>query len=436
MVTDAELIDALRRELGQLHPPADLLERVYARARAPQRPRHVRPRRISVGTLVMVAGVAVALAVGVVALVLIHHRTPTVKPSSTPRSSAKIAAVVADPAGGLPWAIRVVHSGRLTCVQLGRLDHGSLGVIGQDGAFSNDGRFHPIAPSTTLAARCVQNDSAGHAYLDIVNEAQPANGVVPTVVSARRPALCPAAICPQRDLRIVQYGLLGPGTASITYKLPSGLYTSATGAAGAFLIVAAQTQHFCQLLVGEATCPAGTAIFPKAELSTPLIENIRYRDGRISGYQPPPTSHITPSQVASTITVQRLPGYGPYCGNDQGGPWHVCKPGQTPLLGTSGVVLDISFIARLPAHQPHSLYVVRVRSPRCSHGRSRGATDGRILGSVAAGTRITIHTSAGCPGIYRGTVGYIPNTGRGSQPEWAPGIKGWITVGTFTSNQR
>ncbi len=436
MVTDEELVDGLRRELGQLHPPADLLERVYARAQAPQRPRRMQPRRISVGTLIMVAGVAVALAVGVLALVLVHHRPATVKPSSTPRSSAKIAAVVADPAGGLPWAIRVVHSGRLTCVQLGRLDHGSLGVIGQDGAFSNDGRFHPIAPSTTLAARCVRNDSAGHAYLDIVNEAQPANGVMPAATNARRPPRCPAAICPQRDLRIVQYGLLGPGTASITYKLPNGLHTSATGAAGAFLIVAAQTKQFCQLLVGEATCPAGTAIFPKAELRIPLIENIRSRGGRINGYQPPPPSHIKPSQVASTITVHRLPGHGPYCGNDQGGPWHVCKPGQTPLLGTNGVVLDISFIARLPAHQPHSLYVVSVPSPRCSHGPNSGVIGGQILGSAAAGARITIQTPAGCPGIYRGTVGYIPNTGRGSQPEWVPGIEGWITVGTFTSDQR
>jgi hypothetical protein len=32
------------------------------------------------------------------------------------------------------------------CVQIGRLDDGQLGQLGIDGAFHDDGRFHPLAP--------------------------------------------------------------------------------------------------------------------------------------------------------------------------------------------------------------------------------------------------------------------------------------------------
>ena len=50
-----------------------------------------------------------------------------------------------DPAGGLPWGMRIIHTTRgLICVQIGRVDDDQLGQLGVDGAFHDDGRFHPL----------------------------------------------------------------------------------------------------------------------------------------------------------------------------------------------------------------------------------------------------------------------------------------------------
>src|SRR5262249_33299780 len=50
---------------------------------------------------------------------------------------------VADPDGGPPWGMRVVHTTRgVGCVQVGRVVDGKLGVLGQDGVAGDDHRFH------------------------------------------------------------------------------------------------------------------------------------------------------------------------------------------------------------------------------------------------------------------------------------------------------
>ena len=52
----------------------------------------------------------------------------------------------ADPAGGLPWGMRIVHTTRgLICVQIGRVDHGQLGQLGVDGAFDERRALPPPA---------------------------------------------------------------------------------------------------------------------------------------------------------------------------------------------------------------------------------------------------------------------------------------------------
>ena len=64
-----------------------------------------------------------------------------------PGGSRLLALRAADPQGGLPWGMRLVHTTRgEICVQIGRLDDGQLGQLGIDGAFHDDGRFHPLAP--------------------------------------------------------------------------------------------------------------------------------------------------------------------------------------------------------------------------------------------------------------------------------------------------
>jgi hypothetical protein len=68
---------------------------------------------------------------------------------------------VPDPAGGPPWGMRLIFTtadrqdparnhktARWGCVQIGRVVDGRLGILGQDGAFHNDGLFHelPVQP--------------------------------------------------------------------------------------------------------------------------------------------------------------------------------------------------------------------------------------------------------------------------------------------------
>ena len=98
MLTDQELIDGLRRELDDLYPPVELLERVR-RASSPPPPR--RPRRwprLPMGTLAVATSTAFVLAVAIGALVLIRrptakHRTATVTHQpSLDRSLARLAA--------------------------------------------------------------------------------------------------------------------------------------------------------------------------------------------------------------------------------------------------------------------------------------------------------------------------------------------------------
>ncbi len=74
--------------------------------------------------------------------------SPTAGLGMPARGGSRLLAVSApDPAGGLPWGMRIVHTTRdLVCVQIGRLYHGELGLLGRDGAFGDDGRFHPLPP--------------------------------------------------------------------------------------------------------------------------------------------------------------------------------------------------------------------------------------------------------------------------------------------------
>jgi hypothetical protein len=49
-----------------------------------------------------------------------------------------------DPDGGPPWALRSFRTENETCFQVGRLVEGKLAVIGINGAFGNDNRYHVL----------------------------------------------------------------------------------------------------------------------------------------------------------------------------------------------------------------------------------------------------------------------------------------------------
>lgn len=156
---------------------------------------------------------------------------------------------VADPAGGLPWGMRVIRTTRgLACVQAGRVFDGRLGALGSGYAFKADGRFHPFYAADAISQdSCPTVDRNGRAF-------QPGS---PTVATADGLSLAGENIypyqrvhcdlphqedwgvrCPEADLREVAVGLLGPDATSIRVTTPDRDFTvTPYGPDGAYLIV-------------------------------------------------------------------------------------------------------------------------------------------------------------------------------------------------------
>ncbi len=140
-----------------------------------------------------------------------------------------------DPAGGLPWGMRIIHTTRgLICVQIGRVYDDQLGQLGVDGAFHNDGRFHPLPTDALpdvlanaagwMAGNC---SSPGDIY------AGDSVGLeLSAATSPRQGAGVPA------DLREISFGLLGVHAVSVTYREDSETRTQPVlPGVGAYLIV-------------------------------------------------------------------------------------------------------------------------------------------------------------------------------------------------------
>jgi hypothetical protein len=149
---------------------------------------------------------------------------------------------VPDPAGGPPWGLRVVRTTRgYDCVELGRVVDGQLVVLGQDGWFGDDHRFHPMPASVFDSETCGIVGAAGYALAGSWDTIF-ANGIS-VVGSCQYPApewaLDPKLpVCPARDLRFVAYGVVGPHARAIAYTDVGRHETLRTvGREGAYLVV-------------------------------------------------------------------------------------------------------------------------------------------------------------------------------------------------------
>jgi hypothetical protein len=198
-----------------------------------------RPRR-QLRTALAIALVALLLAAAAVAATGVLRTGPAVRPSErltpsagfgvpAPGGSHLLGVSFADPAGGPRWGLRVVHTTRdLVCLQLGRLDRGSLGVLGLDGAFHNDGLFHPL-PADVIgrqlgAATC--QPEAVRVSLEV--SGIPESGLMPAGGDL-------GAVSQDRW---VSYGLLGPHALSVTYSYDGAAHTvPVERGTGAYVIV-------------------------------------------------------------------------------------------------------------------------------------------------------------------------------------------------------
>jgi hypothetical protein len=140
-----------------------------------------------------------------------------------------------DPAGGLPWGMRIIHTTRgLICVQIGRVDDGRLGQLGVDGAFHDDGRFHPL-PTDALPGDIanVAGWMAGNCSSPGAIYAGDSVGLELSAATSPRPGAGVPA-----DRREISFGLLGVHAVSITYREGSQTHTQPVlSGVGAYLIV-------------------------------------------------------------------------------------------------------------------------------------------------------------------------------------------------------
>ncbi|MGH2865875.1 MAG: hypothetical protein ACRDJX_11595 [Solirubrobacteraceae bacterium] len=228
-----ELVQAGRRRHGGRRPLRALfgtgLTRISPRWRVPAH------ARIVLAALALVlASAAIALAATGVILTGSPVR-PAVRPTATANEGIPVRSGVrllplraADPAGGLPWGMRIIHTTRgLICAQIGRVLDGQLGELGVDGAFHNDGRFHALPADAfpdVMTGTCA---SPGDTYSSDIVGLQ-----LSAASSPRQGAGLPA------DRREISFGLLGVHAVSITYRTGSETRTQPVlPGLGAYLIV-------------------------------------------------------------------------------------------------------------------------------------------------------------------------------------------------------
>jgi hypothetical protein len=343
------------------------------------------------------------------------HFTPTEGAGvPEPASIGLLAISTPDPAGGPPWGLRAMTTTRgLGCLQYGRLVGGRLGVLGQDGTFHDDGRFHALPPDVFQFWGCTTLDANGHSYFAAYVDGIPASGYQAcTPAGARRAPKGPPS-CPAADERALYYGALGPQAKSITYTIDGHTHTiAAVGPEGAYLIVTQATPGANPDISGPGA-PNGSALLPHG--TSQPIRRITYDNGTVCSIGPhgdrdshgrrctPPgyasSRHLpTAAQVHSPVSVR------------------VRLNGHLPGLGRIAFA-EVTFTARIPVTSAGNYYAYDYRAP--SSGPCRGQTGGGATDTnLAAGQRVTfrVQITGGprgrtlCPGTYRGRIAYLSQT--------------------------
>lgn len=319
-------------------------------------PWHVRLRhaRRARGLVVVLAALLVATpAVGAVTNwfgfgqpLHFHENSPTLGAGRAVAPTSQLLSLrVADPQGGPPWGLRLVHTTRGdVCLQFGRVEDGQLGSLGIDSAWDNDHKFHPF-PRTFSGGwgqDCGTADQAGDAFLNVEwgGIASSANPSVAThgpeakgcQTAQYEPSRIARAIrkgglrkglvpngpgsCPRGASRTVFMGLLGPDATSITYQAPDGsLQTEkTTGSDGAYLLVSPLTQKTCNLYAQGPTGahgPCGSGVRSTSNSASPIspgaVRAIHYRDGLTCSLVPPRSLLASYRRVLSALLPKRRP---------------------------------------------------------------------------------------------------------------------------------
>jgi hypothetical protein len=180
-----QLIDevrlALLAETDGIDPRPGTLNRVRQELATSARPGWPRRRGVRADAMVITVTTAITIAVALIAIVFLHHNSSS---SSTGQilvpamnrvevGTVRLTAQAADPNGGLRWGLRTIQTGgREACLQTGRVKGGVIGVVGQDGAYSDDGRFHLIPSRDNFP--CAGTDANNYLFLNVLEQDVPA----------------------------------------------------------------------------------------------------------------------------------------------------------------------------------------------------------------------------------------------------------------------
>lgn len=306
---------------------------------------------------------------------------------------------VADPEGGLPWGMRIVHTTRgKICLQVGRAKDGQLGELGVDGAFGDDGRFHPLPASAlpALTPTGLQPPSDANTNCNLAEDA-----IVGSLVGLDRSAsalpVTARTQLPSTAWRDIRFGILGPDAVSVTYSESSGsggggsgLGDSGSGAvqhslpvtpeSGAYLIVQ-------RTMPGEQLESANWSIsgYGEAVPSAPLTA-IAYRlDGKLCERTPSLPPGAPSPAVASPCPQPQQQATAPPQAQEPHVPLHV------QLQVHNGLVtgMDVSFAAPYAVTDATHEYAIRV--PDCESPTFQGFVGKPLDRNVAQGATVQFH---------------------------------------------
>lgn len=368
------------------------LEREIERVRPVRRARRTLRVSLGIGVALLAGGTAALAAVtGVIPVGSPAKDEFRLKPNegigALSSSAVRVLAVQAeDPDGGLPWGLRLAMTTRkVGCLQAARLQDGRLGVLGRDGQFNDDGRFHPIPDSSVgQAGSCFQPDAEGRLIGNVVLGGMTASGGPQAQCSPPQltTGVSKDELCDPDSVRVLYYGLLGPQASGIVV---GGREIPTVGEEGAYLIVEKLGDRRIGVL----------AVTP-LPWNTPITE-IRFKDGSsckvterggpedscaYPGYSAP---KLEPRDVSAPIRVKTW---------KTGKRWHA----------------RVSFRAPVAITDASAAYAIRLSVPsKASPGRRIGTATAR---NFKRGETVEFQfDQLGGHGRYHGEVTYQLNNG-------------------------
>ncbi len=455
MTTRVEMERRLRaarpRVDGAPPPLSQLIARIERDARPATEPAMRRVRRARLALPALLAALLLA-ASGAAAALLLSSGEPVVPalvlPATpetglgepVPSSLALLPMRVADPEGGPPWGMRVIRTTRgLLCVQAGRVVQGRLGGLGSGYAFNADQRFHPFLAADAVATdACPAVGASGTAFLPGPPVIVPANALPLAGENVAREDQVHCDLpgqenwgvrCPQKELRQVAVGLLGPGAKSLAVGTPQGSFTvEPYGPMGAYLIVLqAQPGADASMSSGAYENPFGyVSSAPGGAVLTATYDDGSTCEIPFTGKGAQCRAHGASAEAAPSASQLAAPVAASYVALAQpavpllvqGASGSTFTAGAPPANPGPGPAIEASFSAPVAAASAASAYAVELR-PQPVEGCTTPAvivsqpTDQTIAKGSAV--RITVALENGCATRYEGRVFFAASSSVGGE---------------------